>query len=192
MLRTSAIFPKTLQINGWILLMDTIPTPSPDHHHRNDGARSASTQARNSPDWRVSFIYVEWELYVASMGLEYLHSPSKSIKCRQIYHTWIRMGIIFFGIRNGGMKKDTVDGSEIREKTTWDTQDPVNNGRFSVWSGAGILPSTAWRRLANAKTIPLNLRWLVWEMDNKLNVECMSNRKRYVLHCCPKFLDHIA
>lgn len=59
--------------------MDTVPTPSPDHHHRNDGARSADTQLETHLVVRVSFM-VEWELYVASMGLEYLHSPSKSTK----------------------------------------------------------------------------------------------------------------
>ena len=37
---------------------------------------------------------------------------------------------------------DTVDGSEIPRPTTWDVSKPVNNGLFTISTGAGLLPST--------------------------------------------------
>ena len=39
-------------------------------------------------------------------------------------------------------KMYTVDGLEIPFPTTWDVENPINNGIFTISTGAGFLPST--------------------------------------------------
>ena len=75
----------------------------------------------------------------------------------------------FFRVVSRDYGKPRLMVQKSGEKTTWDAQKPVNNGMFTIWTGARFLPSTVAGLISLGKafvnldfTHQLGPTWLLW------------------------------